>query len=66
MSELSSLIIMEKDRFLAHLSASRIINFPIKYIPFMKESNKLRTVYTVESDQCDPHSWDACEADGQT
>lgn len=56
MSELSSLIIMEKDRFLAHLSASRIINFPIKYIPFMKESTKLRTVYTVESDQCDPHS----------
>lgn len=46
---------METDGFLAHLSASKIINFPKKYIPFMKESTKLRTAYTTESDQCDPH-----------
>lgn len=42
MSEISSLVVMEKDGFLAHLTASKIISFHIKYVPFLPESMKLK------------------------
>lgn len=40
MGDISSLLIMEKDEFFAHLSTSEIIRFHTKYIPFLKESTR--------------------------